>query len=710
MKSRTLTFVTAITLFAALAITGQLAAQEQGKEHLRYKLVDLGTFGGPQSYMAGSNGVNMPAAVNQILNNRGTAVGWADTSTLDPFGGNALGCFNPFAPDCFLPLAFQSQGGVLTDLGVLPGGDASVASWISDSGLIAGQARNGLFDPLVPGWAQVRAVLWKDGEVIDLGTLGGNESAAYSVNDRGQVVGVAVNTILDPFSFFATQLRAFLWQDGAMQDLGSLGGPESWALFVNARGQVAGFSTTNAIFNPITMSLTTDPFLWEHGTMLDLGTLGGTSGSPYGLNNRGQVVGLSDLAGDLTAHPFLWPGADGKMQDLGTLGGSFGVAEGINDAGEVVGVASNNNDQVPALAFLWKDGVMTNLGTLKGDDCSWAFHINSKSQIVGISFPCASPVFPNFHGFLWQNGFMTDLNSFAPPGSSLQTWGDGIFINDRGEIAGIRVLPDGDTNFVLHAFLLIPCGEGEDGCIDAPLGSAVVAQSRAESAAASKTMTAEEFAAFKKRIARMSSWNRVAAVSRAPYDLIASALNTYQIRINWQEASGQNQSGFNIYRCHGCSSPRTEGTKIASVGASVFAYTDGSSTSPLTEITTYTYQVTAFSATSQSGPSNASSATTKTEPAPTNLFSYAEVEGRGTIVFLRWTNNSTDDNSYFVESCTGLSCTNFSVIAQLGANATADVRGFPFQYDLDVTIRYRVRAHSPGGFSAYSNIRNQALP
>jgi hypothetical protein len=199
----------------------------------------------------------------------------------------------------------------------------------------------------------------------------------------------------------------------------------------------------------------------------------------------------------------------------------------------------------------------------------------------------------------------------------------------------------------------------------------------------------------------------VIAAPSAPHNQTASTLNTYQIKLNWQEASGQNQSGFNIYRCHGCSNPRSQGTKIASVGASVYTYTDGSSTKPLTESTTYAYQVTAFNG-GESGPSNVASATTKTEPAPTNLTSSAFRRGVDDIVKLFWTNNSSDDDSYHIERCAGATCTNFSEIAQTGANAITYMDYFQFANGR--TFRYRVRTHSPGGYSGYSNIRTQTLP
>ena len=76
--------------------------------------------------------------------------------------------------------------------------------------------------------------------------------------------------------------------------------------------------------------------------MIDLGTLGGVIGVANGLNNRGQVVGASDLKEDLTALPFLWE--RGRLVDLGTLGGTFGVATWLHDGGEVVGGATNKND------------------------------------------------------------------------------------------------------------------------------------------------------------------------------------------------------------------------------------------------------------------------------------------------------------------------------------------------------------------------------
>ncbi len=111
---------------------------------------------------------------------------------------------------------------------------------------------------------------WKDGAILDLGTLGGAVSFGSSINKSGQIAGSAQNAIPDPvsmydFQFFGfsngTETRAFLWTNGIMQDLGTLGGPDAWSNFVNDAGQVAGSSYTDANIQPITGVPTTHPFL-----------------------------------------------------------------------------------------------------------------------------------------------------------------------------------------------------------------------------------------------------------------------------------------------------------------------------------------------------------------------------------------------------------------------------------------------------------------
>lgn len=464
------TVAIAATLFAVLLTTLQLPAQElsqQGdKNHGQYRLVDVGTLGGPNGYLPLLS-----------LSQSGTFAGSADTTTPDPYG--PFFCNNA---DCFVSHAITWKNGTLTDLGALPGpaGSSSMPTWISKNGLIAGFSMNGQIDPLF-GAPEIRAVLWRNGVIADLGTLeGGYESFASAVSNSGQAVGFSSNLVPDPNSIegIPTQSRAFLWENGVMQDLGTLpGGTDAVAYFVNERGQIVGQSyTADSIVPPpigcAEAPLTLKTFSWEKGVMTDIGTLGGHCTTPDSLNSRGQVVGQSNVAEDATSHPFLWePGK--KMKDLGTLGGTYGYAAWLNDAGTVVGGATIEGDQA-LLTFLWEKGTMTNLGALPGNACSSADAVNSAGRIVGGSGFYDAQFFPACtdaveHAVLWDNGQILDLNAFVPAGNDL-TLTEAFFINDRGEISGIGTLSNGDQ----RAFLLIPCDENHpdhEGCQDAAAGS-----------------------------------------------------------------------------------------------------------------------------------------------------------------------------------------------------------------------------------------------
>ena len=465
MTSKASKVIIALTTFAAMAMPARLAAQERNAKHRHYKLIDIGTFGGPASY------VNFNT---DVLNSKGTVVGSSETSIPLPLNTNPFTCPGP---QVFK--AFERRDGHVTNLGALSDGNCSNAIWINAYGKIAGDSENGAVDSLT-GINEVRAVVWHRGEITDLGTFGGNHSAAQAINDWGQVTGFALNDISDPYSLFdlpflgssnGTQARAFVWCDGKMEDLGTLGGPDALGWFVNDQGQIAGISYTNSTVNDITGLPTLHPFLWQNGRMKDLGTLGGfgslLTGSVFvnGLNNRGEVIGVSALAGDQAADPFLWDGS--KLVDMFTEGngGQFLSANVINDSGEIAGAAAFPNQ--PLDAALWKNGVVTDLGTLDGDCFSEAWSISESGQVGGVSVSCDGNT---WRAFLWENGSMIDLNSLVSSGAALQLI-YAIGINDRGEIAGTGVLPGVSTatgqDTMAHAFVLIPCDEDHpdiEGC------------------------------------------------------------------------------------------------------------------------------------------------------------------------------------------------------------------------------------------------------
>jgi probable HAF family extracellular repeat protein len=225
-------------------------------------MVDLGTLGG----------MVIPFALSQA----GQVVGAAYLT-----GNSTARAFS-----------WTSAGG-LVDLGTLPGGSLSQAVAVNDAGQVAGSSR------LSTGFDH--AFSWTaGGGMVDLGTLGGccsqiaelNSIFQQAINNAGQVVG-NTRTLGD------TAVHAFSWTSiGGLLDLGTLGGNNSNALFVNQTGLVVGYSQ-NVDGND-------RAFAWPSaGGMIELGTLGGTLSFPYDVNDAGQVVGRArNAAGE--EHAVLW--------------------------------------------------------------------------------------------------------------------------------------------------------------------------------------------------------------------------------------------------------------------------------------------------------------------------------------------------------------------------------------------------------------------
>ncbi len=296
------------------------------------------------------------------------------------------------------------------------------------------------------------AVIHSNGVMQDLGTLGGMDSYGSSINASGQVAGSSSLSSSSPN--YTGGMHAFLYSNGVMQDLGTLGGIASYGSGINASGQVTGTSETN--IRTLSTFATRHAFLYSNGVMQNLRTLGGTNSEGYDINDSGQVTGYSELFGSFEAHAFLY--SNGAIQDLGTLGGSsYGYA--INNSGQVIGASYTGPAVGIYHAFLYSNGMMQDLGTL-GGMLSSASDINASGKVVGSSLTSSSgqqtTLYGNGHAFLYDNGAMTDLNSLLDPSSQLAlyvTLDSATSINDMGLITAYGI--DSRTG-QSHGYLLTP--------------------------------------------------------------------------------------------------------------------------------------------------------------------------------------------------------------------------------------------------------------
>jgi len=447
-------------------------------QRLRYRVIDVGTFGGATSLTNAS----------RIENNAGTVAGEADTDQPCPYSGGFSIVISP---------AFRWRDGNLENIGLLPGGCFSLPNGINASGDIVGSSDNGLLDPLT-GLPEIRADFRHNGNVLNLGTFGGANSLAADINDHGTAVGGAENTELDPFNFGGVLLglpsptawRAFRWNGGKIRDIGTLGGPDAFAVIVNKYDEISGVSFVDDTRNPTTDYPTVGAFFWKNGKMQDVGTLGGVfTGMTY-LNDRGEVFGSSDLADDLEAHAYVWSLQRG-ITDLGVLGGTFSNANWANNYGDIVGGSTTaNNDAFHAVR--WRNGVIEDLGT-GPNTCSNAFQVNERGEIAGQGFNCDNSGVP--HALLWErDGPALDLNDFLPPNSNLLL-AETHFINDRGQIVAVALLPDGSP----HIAILVPCDYDEpEGCRTARVERAGPAQA-ANASEGRRRLTPEVLAEIRSR-------------------------------------------------------------------------------------------------------------------------------------------------------------------------------------------------------------------
>ena len=372
-------------LWITWVTTVVLACFSHAVAQTSYTVIDLGTL------RNGNSGCAM------ALNNQGWALIMDGTAipgqVLDNSGAKLLS-----------GRAEVNIDGLRIDLGTLGGANSWMNwGGINDRGQAVGMAETSAPDPdaenicQFPTGRECRPFLWQDFHISALPTLGGHNGQASDINNRGQIAGTAETT--DPDSGCSASMPhhislPVLWEDGKAQPLPTVGGdPDGMAMAINDEGQAVGWSGICAGAN--------HAILWENGTAFPLPDLG-TGAIGEAINHHGQIAGIIGSADGTTEFGALWQ--NGVLTNLGTLPGDFAaIATGINNRGQVVGSTLDSGGNW-AHGFIWQDGVMTDLNTLFPASsnlfATMANKINERGQISGMAIVLSGPDAGNIHPFL----------------------------------------------------------------------------------------------------------------------------------------------------------------------------------------------------------------------------------------------------------------------------------------------------------------------
>ena len=312
------------------------------------------------------------------------------------------------------PVAHAQAAYTLTQIDGRAGFTEVYPAAINNAGHVVGTARDA-------ETGQERAVVWRDGTLVDLGTLGGGLSRATGISDADLVVGESYTAESE------VDIHAFVWDGEVMHDLG-IPGRDSGADAINAAGQIVGYE--DDVFGNM------HAMLWERGEGHRLDRFDSGYSRATAINSAGQAVFVLYWSGaGGSAESYLWD--SGPLADLGSF-----EALGLNTRGDVIGVPST-----PVLftgGFVWRSGTTQELEGVGELALPWA--INDLGQVVGSTRMTTGAE----HAFLWDSGVMIDLNDSIDRGSGWEL-SRATAINSVGQITGF-----GSLNGQRRAFLLTP--------------------------------------------------------------------------------------------------------------------------------------------------------------------------------------------------------------------------------------------------------------